>query len=64
MCWILVDQHGKRYMNECTPYTQDTSHRAMEFYDTSTQTFPRIPSHFIFDENGREMYRIGAPTYN
>ncbi len=64
MCWILVDQHGKRYMNECTPYTQDTSHRAMEFYDTSTQTFPRIPSHFIFDENGREMYQIGAPTYN
>ena len=64
MCWILMDQHGKRYMNECTPYTQDTSHRPMEFYDTTTQTFPRIPSQFIYDENGRKMYQIGAPTYN
>ena len=64
MCWVLVDQNGKRYMNECTPYTQDTSHRPMEFFDTVTQSFPRIPSHFIYDENGREMYQIGAPTYN
>ena len=36
----------------------------MEFYDTTTQTFPRIPSQFIYDENGRKMYQIGAPTYN
>ena len=64
MCWVLVDQTGKRYMNECTPYTQDTSHRPMEFFDTVTQSFPRIPSHFIYDENGRKMYQIGAPTYN
>ena len=64
MCWILLDQQGKRYMNECTPYTQDTSHRAMEHYDTVTQSFPRVPSWFIYDQNGCDMYQIGAPTYN
>lgn len=64
MCWIVVDQNGERYMNECAPYTHDTSHRPMEFFDTVTQNFPRIPSHLIYDENGRNMYQIGAPTYN
>jgi len=64
MCWVLLDQNGKRYMNECTPYTQDTSHRHMEYFDTVTQTFPRIPSWFVYDQNGCDMYQIGAPTYN
>ena len=64
MCWIVVDQDGKRYMNECTPYMHDTSHRAMEYFDTVSQSFPRVPSYLIFDEDGRKMYQIGAPTYN
>ncbi len=64
MVWIMVDQNGKRYMNECTPYTQDTAHRRMEFFDTVTQSFPRIPYLMIFDEEGRDLYQIGAPTYN
>lgn len=64
MTWIIVDQDGRRYMNECTPYTQDTSHRPMELYDTQRQCFPRIPSHLVFDENGRKRYPIGAPTFN
>jgi succinate dehydrogenase/fumarate reductase flavoprotein subunit len=64
MCWILVDQDGRRYMNECTPYTQDTSHRPMELFDSVRQRFPRVPSKLIYDENGRKMYQIGAPTYN
>ena len=64
MIWIVVDQHGKRYMNENPPYTQDTSHRPMELYDTVTQCFPRIPSYMIFDEVGRRRYRVGAPTRN
>ncbi|HEV8023173.1 MAG TPA: FAD-binding protein [Candidatus Lustribacter sp.] len=64
MAWIVVDRDGRRYMNECTPYTQDTSHRPMELYDTERQLFPRIPSHLIFDENGRKLYPIGAPTFN
>ncbi len=64
MCWIVVDQQGKRYMNECTPYTHDTSHRPMEFFDTVTQSFPRIPSYLIYDQVGCDTYPMGAPTYN
>ncbi len=64
MSWIVVDQDGRRYMNECTPYTQDTSHRPMEFYDTQRQRFPRIPSFLVYDENGRKLYPVGAPTFN
>ena len=64
MIWIVVDRHGKRYMNENPPYTQDTSHRPMELFDTVTQSFPRIPSYVIFDEVGRRRYRVGAPTRN
>lgn len=64
LAWILLDQRGRRYMNEIAPYTQDTAHRPMEFFDPVTQSFPRIPSHMIFDEAGRKMYAIGAPTYN
>lgn len=64
MAWTVVDQGGQRYMNECGPYTQDTSHRPMELFDTVNQNFPRIPSHLIFDENGRKLYPIGAPAFN
>ena len=62
--WIVVDQHARRYMNECPPYMQDTAHRPMELFDPVTQSFPRIPSRVIFDELGRRRYRIGAPTRN
>ena len=64
MTWIVVDGKGARYMNECPPYMQDTSHRPMELFDPVTQSFPRIPSCVIFDEVGRRRYRIGAPTRN
>lgn len=64
MCWIVVDQDGRRYMNECPPYMQDTSHRPMELFDSVRQIFPRVPSRLIYDENGRKMYPIGAPTHN
>ncbi len=62
--WIVVDQAARRYMNECPPYMQDTSHRPMELFDTVTQSFPRIPSYIICDEVGRRRYRLGAPTRN
>ena len=64
MCWIVIDQNGRRYMNECPPYMQDTSHRPMEVFDPVRQNFPCVPSYLIFDENGRKMYPIGAPTHN
>ena len=39
MAWIVVDQHGRRYMNECPPYAQDTSHRPMHYLDAETRAF-------------------------
>lgn len=59
MVWIVVDQHGRRYMNECPPYCQDTSHRPMHFMDSETMSYPRIPSYLITDERGRTTYQLG-----
>ena len=62
--WIIVDQHGRRFMNEYQPYMQDTSHRLMAQFDPLTQTYPRIPSFMILDEEGRRPYPICSPTFN
>jgi succinate dehydrogenase/fumarate reductase flavoprotein subunit len=64
MIWIVVDKRGKRYMNEYPPYTHDVGHRPMQWYDTETQSYPRIPSYIIFDEDGRKMYPVAMPTFN
>jgi succinate dehydrogenase/fumarate reductase flavoprotein subunit len=64
MVWILVDKAGQRFMNECPPYAQDTSHRPMAMFDTETQTYPRIPAFLICDERGRTTYRLGDPRSN
>ena len=64
MAWILLDQSGRRYMNEYQPYTQDTTQRPMHYFDPVTQKYPRNPSVFICDENGRKMYPLGRPTSN
>jgi succinate dehydrogenase/fumarate reductase flavoprotein subunit len=64
MCWILIDQNGRRYMNEYPPYMQDTGHLEMLHLDTVTQSFPRVPSFLIFDEAGRNLYPLSMPTYN
>ena len=50
MAWILADKHGRRFMNEYQPYTQDTGHRALDFYDTSKMEFPYVPCFMIADE--------------
>jgi hypothetical protein len=62
--WILVDHTGHRFMNELPPYVQDQGARPLEMFDSVTQTFPRIPAHFICDEAGRRRYPMGNPTYN
>ena len=64
MPWIVVDKLGHRYMNEYQPMPQDTPIRAMEFYDPDLLDYPRIPSHIIFDEEGRKLGPIGNPTFN
>ena len=62
--WILVDQTGRRFMNEVPPYVQDTGARPFELFDPVTQSFPRIPAYMIFDELGRRRYPMGNPAYN
>jgi succinate dehydrogenase/fumarate reductase flavoprotein subunit len=62
--WILVDGRGRRFMNELPPYVQDQGARHLEFFDSVTQSFPRIPAHLIVDEAGRRRYPLGNPTYN
>ena len=64
MAWILLDRSGRRYMNECQPYSQDTTQRPMQYFDPVTQSYPRNPSLFICDEKGRKMYALGRPTSN
>lgn len=64
MPWILVDQHGKRFMNEYDPYLQDTGARPFSFFDPQRQTMPRIPAWLIADENGRKRHPFGKPTYH
>ncbi|MDA0997166.1 MAG: FAD-binding protein, partial [Proteobacteria bacterium] len=62
--WIIVDRNGRRYMNEYQPYTQDTSARSMALFDAQTQTYPRIPSLMVFDDDARGTYPLCAPTFN
>ena len=64
MPWIAVDRFGRRFMNEYPPAPQDTPIRAMEYYDADIQDYPRIPSHLIFDEEGRKLGPIGQPKIN
>jgi succinate dehydrogenase/fumarate reductase flavoprotein subunit len=64
MCWILIDQKGRRYMNEYPPYLQDTGHLGMLYLDTVSQNYPRVPSYLVFDEEGRKCYPLSIPTFN
>ena len=51
-------------MNEYPPYLPDVGHRSMQWCDTETQTYPRIPSYMIFDDEGRKLYPVAMPTFN
>jgi len=61
VAWILVDQLGKRFMNEYHPAPQDTMHRPLEYFDPDLPGYPRIPAIMIFDEDGRKLGRIANP---
>jgi succinate dehydrogenase/fumarate reductase flavoprotein subunit len=62
--WILVDQRGRRFMNEFPPYVQDTGARPFELFDPVIQSFPRIPAYMVFDELGSRRFPMGNPAYN
>jgi succinate dehydrogenase/fumarate reductase flavoprotein subunit len=64
MPWILVDGQGRRFMNEYPPAPQDTPIRELIYYNADSQTYPRIPSFLVFDDDGRRMGPIGRPVMN
>jgi succinate dehydrogenase/fumarate reductase flavoprotein subunit len=64
MTWILVDRHGRRFMNEYEPYMQDTGYRPFETFDPALQGYPRIPSTLIVDAEGLKRYPLSAPTWH
>lgn len=64
MSWIMVDQDGRRFMNEYEPYMQDTGHRPFEFYDPVRQRLPRVPALMLLDAEGRRRYPLAAPTWH
>lgn len=64
MSWILLDQDGRRFMNEYEPYMQDTGHRPLEAFDPVRQGLPRLPALLLVDRRGRELYPLSAPTWH
>ncbi len=64
MSWILVDQDGRRFMNEYEPYVHDTGHRPFDRYDPTRMRFPAMPAFMLFDEDGRRMYPVAKSFVN
>jgi len=61
---ILVDQQGRRFMNEYPPYITDTGHRPLELYNAERVKHDRIPAYFISDETGRSKGPWGSIRIN
>jgi succinate dehydrogenase/fumarate reductase flavoprotein subunit len=61
MPWIVVDTFGNRFMNEYPPAPQDTSGRALSYFDPNLPGYPRIPCYLIFDDTGRSLRPISVP---
>lgn len=64
VAWIVVDQKGRRFMNEYPPYPGDAGVRPFDAFDFLTQSFSRNPAFMIFDEEGRKMYPMGRSVHN
>jgi succinate dehydrogenase/fumarate reductase flavoprotein subunit len=64
VAWIVVDQYGRRFMNEAPPAPQDTPYRDLGWLDPETGRFPRIPCWTIFDESGRQLGPIGRAAWS
>ena len=64
MAWIIVDQYGRRYVDEYPPYMSDTGVRQFDHYDPKGYRHPRLPSFLVFDEAGRKLYPVGRSITN
>lgn len=64
MPWILLDRDGRRFMNEYEPYLQDTSARPLGRFRPETQDYAALPAWLIADDDGRQLYPFGRPTWH
>lgn len=64
MAWIIVDQAGRRYVNEYPPYLSDTGVRQFDHFDPQHYRHTRLPSFLVFDEAGRRRYPMGRAITN
>ena len=64
VAWIVVDQNGRRFMNEAPRAPQDTAWRDFAHLNDASGSFDRIPSWLIFDEAGRQLGPIGKTTWS
>ncbi len=62
LAWILVDQQGRRFMNELPPAPQDTGARPLAHLDPETGRFDRVPAWMVFDDTARRMGPVGKPV--
>ncbi len=62
LAWILMEQHGRRFMNEEHPAPQDTGSRPFEQFNPESGVFDRIPAWMVFDEPARCMGPIARPV--
>ena len=62
MPWILLDAHGRRFMNEYDPYVQDTGARPFARYDPLRQDYAAIPAWLVADAAGAARFPFGRPT--
>lgn len=62
--WILLDQSGRRFMNEYGPYMQDTGIRSLGDMDFALLRSQRNPAWFVTDEKGLGRYPMAKPTWN
>jgi succinate dehydrogenase/fumarate reductase flavoprotein subunit len=62
LAWILVDQKGRRFMNELPPAPQDTAARPLAHLDTETGQFDRVPAWMVFDDAARQLGPVGQPV--
>lgn len=63
VAWIVVDQNGRRFMNEVPRAPQDTAWRDLAYLDDVSGSFDRVPSWLIFDEAGRRLGPVGKTTW-
>lgn len=61
--WIIVDQRGRRYMNEVPPAPQDTPIRDMSYFDPDEARYPRIPSYLLVDAAGLASGPLAQPIF-